>query len=83
MRAASLEGKQTHVDVVVDSHKRGILPYPTIRSDRQTTSLTLTTGVCEAGTKRRGASKINIDCDVTGLLTAVWRSHSGQIVWAA
>ena len=25
-----------------------------VRSDSQTTSLTLTTGVCEAGTKRRG-----------------------------
>ena len=54
-----------------------------IRSDRQTTSLTLTTGVCEAGTKMRGASNMNIHCDVTGLLTAAWRSHSGQIVWAA
>ena len=31
----------------------------------------------------RGASKMNIHYDVTGLLTAVWRSHSGQIVWAA
>ena len=39
--------------------------------------------VCEAGTKRRGASNMNIHYDVTGLLTAVWRSHSGQIVWAA
>ena len=54
-----------------------------IRSDRQTTSLTLTTGMCEAGTKRRGASNMNIHYDVTGLLTAAWRSHSGQIVWAA
>ena len=54
-----------------------------IRSDRQTTSLTLTTGVCEAGTKMRGASNMNIHYDVTGLLTAAWRSHSGQIVWAA
>ena len=25
---------------------------------------------------------MNIHYDVTGLLTAVWRSHSGQIVWA-
>ena len=39
--------------------------------------------VCEAGTKMRGASNMNIHYDVTGLLTAVWRSHSGQIVWAA
>ena len=54
-----------------------------IRSDRQTTSLTLTTGVCEAGTKMRGASNMNIYYDVTGLLTAAWRSHLGQIVWAA
>ena len=36
-----------------------------IRSDRQTTSLTLTTGVCEAGTKMRGASNMNIHYDVT------------------
>ena len=58
------------------------LSYPPcrIRSDRQTTSLTLTTGVCEAGTKMRGASNMNIHYDVTGLLTAAWRSHSGQIV---
>ena len=41
-----------------------------IRSDRQTTSLTLTTGVCEAGTRMRGASNMNIHYDVTGLLTA-------------
>ena len=54
-----------------------------IRSDRQTTSLTLTTGVCKAGTKMRGASNMNIHYDVIGLLTAVWRSDSGQIVWAA
>ena len=54
-----------------------------IRSDRQTTSLSLTTGVCEAGTKMRGASNMNIHYDVTCLLTAVWRAHSGQIVWVA
>ena len=30
-----------------------------------------------------GASNMNIHYDVTGLLTVVWRSHSGQIVWAA
>ena len=24
---------------------------------------------------------MNIHYDVTGLLTVVWRSHSGQIVW--
>ena len=40
-------------------------------------------GVCEAGTKMRGASNMNILYDVTGLLTAAWRSHSGRIVWAA
>ena len=62
---------------------RVVLPPCRIRSDRQTTSLTLTTGVCEAGTKMRGASNMNIHYDVTGLLTAAWRSHSGQIVWAA
>ena len=60
-----------------------VQPPCRIRSDRQTTSLTLTTGVCEAGTKMRGASNMNIHYDVTGLLTAAWRSHSGQIVWAA
>ena len=54
-----------------------------IRSDCQTTSLTLTTGVCKAGTKIWGASNMNIHYDVIGLLTAAWRSHSGQIVWAA
>ena len=42
-----------------------------------------TTGVCEAGRKMRGASNMNINYDVTDLLTAAWRSHSGQIVWAA
>ena len=26
---------------------------------------------------------MNIHYDVTGLLTVVWRSHSGQIVWPA
>ena len=60
-----------------------IRPPCRIRSDRQTTSLTLTTGVWETGTKMRGASNMNIHYDVTGLLTAAWRSHSGQIVWAA
>ena len=54
-------------------------PCP-IRSDHQTTGLTLTTGVWEACKKRRGASNRNIHYDVTGLLTVVWRSHSGQIV---
>ena len=29
------------------------------------------------------ASIMNIHYDVTGLLTVVWRSHSGQIVWPA
>ena len=60
-----------------------VLPPCPFRSDRQTTSLTLTTGVCEAGTKMRGASIMHIQYDVTGLLTVVWRSHSGQIVWPA
>ena len=59
-----------------------LTPCP-VRSDRQTTSLTLTTGVCYAGTKWRGVSNMNIHYDVTGLLTVVWRSHSGQIVWPA
>ena len=35
-------------------------PSCRIRSDCQTTSLTMTTGVCEAGTKTRGASNMNI-----------------------
>ena len=71
--------------IVIDTNKNMFLSYPScrIRSDRQTTSLTLTTGVCEAGTKMRGASNMNIQYDVTGLLTAAWRSHLGQIVWAA
>ena len=60
-----------------------LTPPCRIRYDRQTTSLTLTTGVCEAGTKIRGASNMNIHYDVTGLLTAAWRSQSGRIVWAA
>ena len=30
-----------------------------------------------------GASIMNIHYDVTGWLTVVWRSHSGQIVWPA
>ena len=59
------------------------LPFHLAPSGQTTTGLTLTTGVWEACTKRRGASNINIHYDVTGLLTAVWRSHSGQIVWAA
>ena len=29
------------------------------------------------------ASNMNIHYDVTGLLTVVWRSHSGQIIWPA
>ena len=33
--------------------------------------------------KGGGASIMNIHHDVTGLLTVVWRSHSGQIVWPA
>ena len=55
-----------------------------VRSDRQTTSLTLTTGVCVRPVRKGGdASIMNIHYDVTGLLTVVWRSHSGQIVWPA
>ena len=61
----------------------GARPPCPIRSDHQTTGLTLTTGVWEACTKRRGASNMNIHYDLTALLTVVWRSHSGQIVWAA
>ena len=57
------------------------LPTPHLPLSDQTTGLTLTTGVWEACTKRRGASNINIHHDVTGLLTVVWGSHSGQIVW--
>ena len=49
-----------------------------IRSDHQT----LTTGVPYRCTNGRGANNINIHYDVTGLLSAMWRSHSGQIVWA-
>ena len=30
-----------------------------------------------------GASIMNIHYDVTGLLTVVWGSHSGQVVWPA
>ena len=45
--------------------------------------LTLSTGEPHRCTNGRGANNINIHCDVTGLLTAVWRSHTGQIVWAA
>ena len=33
--------------------------------------------------EKEGASNMNIHYDVTGLLTVVRRSHSGQIVWAA
>ena len=44
-----------------------------IRSDSQTTGLTLTTGAWESFMKRRGASNMNIHYDVTGLLTAVWK----------
>ena len=44
-----------------------------IRSDSQTTGLTLTTGVCESCMKRRGASNMNNYYDVTGSLSAVWK----------
>ena len=54
-----------------------------IRSDSQTTGLTLTTGFRWICMKRRGASNMNIHYDVTGLLSAVWkvtlRSHMGDI----
>ena len=53
-----------------------------IRSDHQTTGLTLTTGVTQRCTNGRGANNINIHHDVTGLLAAVWKSLSGHIVWA-
>ena len=43
----------------------------TIRSDSQTTGLTLTTGVWESCRERRGASNMNIHYDVTGLLSEV------------
>ena len=33
--------------------------------------------------KGGGASNMNIHYDVTSLLTVVWRSQSGQIVWPA
>ena len=40
--------------------------------------------VCVKRVRKWGvASNMNIHYDVTGLLTAAWRSHSGQIVWAA
>ena len=39
-----------------------------IRSDHQTTGLTLTTGVPHRCTNGRGANNINIHYDVTGLL---------------
>ena len=71
-------GSATHTSIIIIAR-----PPCRIRSDRQTTSLTLTTGVCKAGTKMRGASNMNIHYDVIGLLTAAWRSDSGQIVWAA
>ena len=84
--ASGLSGPMWLISSYLHRSLLAFLPHPSpcrIRSDRQTTSLTLTTGVCEAGTKMRGASNMNIHYDVTGLLTAAWRSHSGQIVWAA
>ena len=44
-----------------------------IRSDSQTTGLTLTTSVRWICMKRKGASNMNIHYDVTGLLSAVWK----------
>ena len=44
--------------------------------------LTLATGVPYSCTNGVGASNMNIHYDITGLLTVVWRTHSGQIVWA-
>ena len=43
------------------------LPFHLAPSGQTTTGLTLTTGVWEACTKRRGASNIIIHYDVTGL----------------
>ena len=57
---------------------------PLIRSDSQTTGLTLTTGAPYSCTNGRGCEQYEyIHFDVISLLTVVWRSHSGQIVWAA
>ena len=47
------------------------MPSCPIRSDSQTTCLTLTTGVWESCMKRRGANNMNIHYDVTSLLSAV------------
>ena len=57
-----------------------ILPYQVWPSDYQSD---LDNRCVWSRYKMRGASNMNIHYDVTGLLTAVWRSHSGQIVWAA
>ena len=48
------------IDPMVGQRRRrcaNVNPPCPVRSDRQTTSLTLTTGVCEAGTKRRGCEQ--------------------------
>ena len=73
----------TEVSVRDGQHiiKTVVLPSCCIRSDSQTTGLTLTTGVPYSCSNGRGANNMNIYYDVTSLLTVVWRSHSGQIVW--
>ena len=58
-------------------------PCP-IRSDRQTTSLTLTTGAPYRCTNGKGCEQHEYSLwRHRFLLTVVWRSHLGQIVWAA
>ena len=56
------------------------LPYQVRPSDYQSDLDNMCLTVVRTG---GGASNMNIHYDVTGLLTVVWRSHSGQIVWAA
>ena len=63
-----------HTSAVQEYNKQEILtPSCRIRSDSQTTGMTLTTCVCEGCIKRRGASNMNIPYDVTCLLSAVWK----------
>ena len=47
-------------------------------------SMSVSKQVCLRPVRKGGGGSImNIHYDVTGLLTVVWRSHSGQIVWPA